>query len=437
MARAGVKQETTTVTRPIDDDDDAISEAIWSEAPLFATSGQKLKRIATVAVHRSEPDSGYLGWMQPDVSEASLVSKWGGGTYKLEAKNSLGQVVPGGIRTLKLAGDPIFSSQIEEKRWRRANGLNDRDTDAGQLSTKDLLTLMEERDEKRRAEQLDREERARAEIAARDERERVARDERAAQALREADDRKARELKDADEREERRRREAREDDERRSRIHREDMERITSQNAQQLANTQQMFTQLATTLKTESHAPADSGGAVMKALLTGIQVAREIAGAAGGGDKDAAPADAFTSLIQRLPETLREVRQTGAAVFGELAGKKPAAAAPPGPGGKRRPTDHLTITGPTATKAKRVLNALAAAGRNPEAEMDRLLDFAASQIPGGAAPPAAPAAASSSGVDRTTQPRARGRVRTKQARRPPRRAPARPAAAARRRKGAA
>ncbi len=435
MARAGVKQETTTVTRRIDDDDDEQDAANWSEAPLFATSAQKLKRINTVAVHRSDPDSGYLGWMAPDVSEASLVAKWGGGTYKLEAKNALGQVVQGGLRTLKLAGDPIFSSQVEEKRWRRANGLNDRDADAGQLSTKDLLALIEEKDEKRRAEQLDREDRARAEIAAREERERVARDERAAQAQRDADERKARETKEGDEREERRRREAREDDERRSRIHREDMERLTSQNAQQLANSQQFFTQLATTLKADAaaHPPAaaDGGGAAIKALLTGIQIAREIAGGAGGGDKDTPPVDALTSLIQRLPETLREVRQTGAAVYSELAGKPPAAPAA-GPGKRRPAPEHLTITGPTAAKAKRVLSALAAAGKNPEAEMDRLLDFAAAQLGETAAAPPAPT--SSSAVDRTTQPRARGRVRTKQAARA--RPPAR-RAAARRRKGAA
>lgn len=429
-----MKQEVTTVTRRIEDEDDEVSEANWSEAPLFATSEKKLKRINTVAVHRSEPDSGYLGWMAPDVSEAALVSKWGGGTYKLEAKNALGQVVPGGIRTLKLAGDPIFSSQVEEKRWRRANGLNDREDGAGALSTKDLLALIEEKDEKRRAEQLEREDRQRAEIAAREERERVAREERAAQAQRDADERKARETKEADEREERRRREAREDDERRARIHREDMERLTNQNASTLAQSQQFFQQLATTLKADAaHAPAaDSGGAVMKALLTGIQVAREIAGAAGGGDKDTPPPDALTSLIQRLPETLREVRNTGAAVYGELAGKKPAAPGGPAAGKRRAPTDHLTITGPTATKAKRVLNALAAAGKNPEAEMDQLLDFAAAQL--GATAPAPPAAPSSA-VDRTTQRRARGRVRTKQAR-PPARAPAR-RAAARRRKGAA
>lgn len=439
MAKTAPKRRTTTVTEELDEgEEEAATVPAWNESPLFAANDRRMKLIDHVAVMRKDPDSGYLGQMPTDLSEATLFAKWGGGMYRLEGKNAMGQILPGAVRSVKLAGDPIFSSEIEERRWRKINGLTDsgRSTDGGALSAKDLLLVIEQKDEKRRAEQLDREDRLRAELEDREDRERKAREERAAADQRAADDRRARELKDQEEREDRRRKEAREDDERRARLHREDMERLTTQNAQTLAQSQQFFTQLATTLKADTaaaaKAPGPGGGELVKALLTGLQIAREFKGESKG---DGEPPDLLTSLVQRLPETLSEIRQTGAAMYQEITGKngKPPAA-PAAPGRRRLPAraaDELKILGPTATKAKKVLQAIKAKGGDPERELDRMLTYAAQAVGVDVSTPAAaPPAPAAAAVERTTQPRARRPGRTKQAARAARATA--PAAAARR-----
>lgn len=398
MANTAAKRRTMRVTETeIDAEDEADQLKAWDEAPLFAAIDRQDKHIDAVSVRRTDPPSGYLGTMPPDVSEASLAAKWGGGSYILEGKNADTRIVPNARRTIKIAGDPVFAGEVEEIQYRRSNGLPVRVATAtpaaDALSTKDLLMLLEEKEERRRAEQLAREDRARTEQNERDDRERRLRDERALQLQKDADDRKAREVKDQEEREERRARATREDDERRARIHREDMERMQAQNTALLAQSQQFFQQqlasMAAAVKEAPAAAAGDGGAV-KALLTGLQVARDFMGPKGGsggegGDPAPAP-DLLTSLIQRLPETLAEVRKTAGGVYSELTGKGGQAGAPAGvPPGQ----DFLTIVGPTASKAKAVIAALAKAGKNPEAELSRMLSFAAGAL---AQPKAAPPA---------------------------------------------
>lgn len=167
MATSAAKRRTIreTVTEvEADEPEDtepetAVADELHLEAPLFSPLLRRAKRIDSVAVLRKDPDSGYLGTMPPDVTEATLKAKWGGGTYRLEGKNAAGQIVADGVRTCKLAGDPIFQSELEEKQWRKANGLPDKTATPAQgaLSIKDLLLLIDEKDEKRRAEQLERE----------------------------------------------------------------------------------------------------------------------------------------------------------------------------------------------------------------------------------------------------------------------------------------
>ena len=383
MGNTAAKRRTTSVTEEVVDDDD--EPQAWDEAPLFAEMDRKSKHIDMVSVRRTEPASGYLGTMPPDVSEASLFTRWGGGSYILEGKSADTHIVPNARRQLKLAGDPIFKGEVEEMEWRRSNGLPAKVTlavapAAEAISTRDLMVMLEQKEERRRAEQLVREDRARAEQLEREDRDRRQRDERAAQVQKDQDDRKARDTKDAEEREDRRARAQREDDERRQRIHREDMERLQAQNAAQLAQSQQFFQQLATTMAAKEHAPAAGDGGV-KALLTGLQVARDFMGKGGGGGDDgpAEKPDMLTTLIQRLPETLAEVRKTASGVYSEVTGKGRAAQ----PAGVKPGEDFLTITGPTASKAKKVIQALVAAGKDPELELSRMLSMAA----GALAPP--------------------------------------------------
>ncbi len=384
------KTTTTVVTKKKIDGDEEETETgedleDLSAAPLFGDIDRKTKKIDRVSVRRVEPESGYMGVMQPDVTEAKIAAKWGGGEYRLEAKNEAGVIQK--VRQIKIAGDPLFASEAEEKRWRRLNGLDAKGSGGG-ADVKDLILLMEERDEKRRSEQLDREERVRKEAAEREERDRRYREEREITARREAE-----------EREERRRLQAREDDERRQRIHREEMERLQVQQAAQLAQAQQFFQQLTTAMKADAKNAGEQNPVSL--LVTGMQLARELGGGAGDGP------DALTSLIQRLPETLQEVRKTAAGAYAEITGKGGGA----GKGGKMK-ADQLLISGPTATKAKKVLRALAAAGKDPEAEISKLLDFAAGAFPSTPTPatPAKPSPA----------PAARGKPTTR--RRPPLRA---------------
>lgn len=380
MSNAAPKRRVTKVTEVevADDEDAEETRKQWDEAPIFGELDRKRRRIELVSVRRTDPPSGYLGTMPPDVSEAKLQAKWGGGHYILEGKNDT-QLVAGARRVLKIAGEPVFTSELEEAEYRRSNRLPEKGAkgpDGGGISVKDLLVMIEEKDEKRRAEQLEREDRTRNEVAEREARERKEREERSAIAAREAEERKDRERKDLEEREERRRREQREDDERRARIHREDMERMQQQAATQLAQSQQFFTQLATTLKSDTAAAAKapgSGGEVVKAMLTGLQIARELM-PGGKAEPDEKP-DLLTSLVSRLPEVLQEVRETAASAYREIKGNPapPGRALPPAGGRRPRAADELTIKGPTALKAKRVLLKLKALGKDPEKELDQML----------------------------------------------------------------
>lgn len=376
-AKRRITRETVTEVEADDADETTDEEATPSdetlrEAPIFSSLLKQARKIETISVRRTDPESGYLGTMSTDVTEGAIKARWGGGTYCIEGKNSLGQLVKGARHICKLAGDPIFTSELEEKLWRKANGLKEKAPDQAQaLSIKDLLMLMDEKDEKRRTEQLEREAAARKESEERETRERLAREEREAKDRAAREEMEARRQKEADEREERRRREAREDEDRRARQHKEDMERLSAQNANALQQTQQFFNQLATTMKTEAPpAAADP----IKTLLAGVQLAQAI----GGGAAAAPEEGALMSLVRRLPETLAEVRKTGAAVHSELARKGRATK---NAGAGAGAADEITIAGPLAAKAKAVIAKLQRAGKNPEAEIDKLLTFAAAAIP--------------------------------------------------------
>jgi hypothetical protein len=431
VAAAAAKRERITRTTETidaeDDDEEASDQDAHLESPLFSPVLLRARRIETVGVRRTDPDSGYLGYMSPDVTETTLRAKWGGGTYRLEGKNLAGQVVKDGVRTCKIAGDPIFTSELEEKDWRRMHSLPAKEAPAAAaLSVADMLRLIDEKDEKRRKEQADREERERKELAERETRDRLKREETEAQKKKDQDDREERRAKEQEEREDRRRKEAKEDEERRARVHREDMERMAAQSAAALLQTQQFFQQMAVTLQA-SHAEKPKESDPIKALMAGVQLAQALVNKGGGGDGGGGEPDSpLTALVKRLPETLAEARKTGGAMIAEM--RAAGGGAPTGaPGGGRR--DALTITGKLATKAKAVLLKLQQAGKDPEKEMDQLLTFAAAAIPDAPStraparrPPQAAAPAAPAGPAGPARP-------ARPARRPPQVRPRRPAKA--------
>jgi hypothetical protein len=415
--RETIRETVREVERDPDDDagDTEDAEDQHLEAPLFSPLMRRAKRIEVVAVRRTEPDSGYLGTMPPDVTEATLKTRWGGGSYRLEGKNASGQILAGCVRTLKLAGDPIFAGDAEEMEWRRAHGLKARAAaDAPPTeSIKDLIMLLEQRDEKRRAELTEREEKRRAEAVEREERARqetAAREERARKELedrlaierQQREERERAQLKESDDREERRRNQAREDDERRSRQHREDMERMALTNQQTLQQSQAFYQQLAQVMKVEGGGRGDDP---VKTLIAGVELARSLGPGGGGGDSDEGP---LTTMAKRLPEILAEARRTGAAALAEIRNSGRGGAAP-----VANP-EAITLTGPVALKARKVLAAMAKQGKNPEEEIDKLLTFAAASMGADVSTPAAPAPrkkpAAATRPAATTKPTTRPRV---------------------------
>ncbi|MEO7827171.1 MAG: hypothetical protein ABIR60_08530 [Allosphingosinicella sp.] len=407
--------------------------------PLFdRTRDKKSKTITRIAVRRTDPNEGHLGELPPDASEQDILGKWGGGTFLAQAKNDAGQVVT--ATSLKLAGDPIFVSEYEENRWRRLNGLQPKargNTDGGG-SLKDVLTLLEERAEKARIEERDRraedrkEQQEREERARRDQREH---EEKLAREIRETDERRR---KDEADREDRRRKEQREDDERRARQHREDLERVEASNKAQLAQTQQFFQQLSAVSKEKG----DGGGGAataIKTLMTGMELAMKMRPEGGG---EAAPTDALTAIMSRLPEILTEARETAKSVIHEVtASKKPAAAPALAPARNPRARaakpdgelEHeITITGPTAARFKQMIAVLQQQKKDPEKVLNDLAAYVIKNGANGANGAASPAPASSA-APRNAPPKQKRSPATRAAPSPRRasRAPAKKASSSR------
>jgi flagellar biosynthesis GTPase FlhF len=336
---------------------------------IFDLSAADEKKIEKVHVFRKDPPEGFLGEASPSISETEIVSRWGGSEYRLEGKNSKGQVVK--VATKIFAGDPVFVSEIFEARWRRANGLKPRaDGPAAvspdHMSMKDMLMLMNEQAAARRAEERERIEATRHDELEREERRRKDQDER--------DERRA---KDEAEREERARRLRTEEEDRRRSQHREDMERAAAQAALLMQQQAQMFQATFQMLKADNDKAQQSNPVDM--LTKGVELA--LALRQGDGD-NGGPQDPMTAIAARLPEILGEVRQVGGAIANEVrerrankrgGGKRdktPADAAATGESGT-----PLSITGPLADKLRQVAANLTAAGKDPEAEFTKLAAF--------------------------------------------------------------
>lgn len=372
---ATTKVRTTTVERNTDEDEQNDDEA--PAAPLFdLNADKKSKSIDRISVYRVDPDEGHLGYLPHDADEKDIKSKWGGGEYRLQAKNNSGQIVKT-LSSYRISGDPIFQSDIAEARWMRLNRIPSRNNANGDgpSSVREVIATLQEQDKARRDEERERREEERRDRLEREEKARAeqrAHEERLAKDQAEREERRRR---DEEEREDRRRKEQREDEERRARLHREDMERLEKGNAAQLLQTQQFFQQLAAMTKSESKTAAAADP--IKLLTTGMDIALKLGGRGGAGDGE--PPDALTALLSRLPETLGELRETGRAAYAEIQASKAAKKGAPrqlsprasddGGAAVASDADHpeVTISGPTAGKLQRAIEILKAAGKDPEA----------------------------------------------------------------------
>jgi hypothetical protein len=412
------KVRTTTVEK---DDGEQLDDD-GESSPLFDLGqDKKSKSIDRISVYRVDPDEGHLGYLGRDADEKEIKAKYGGGEFRLQAKNSSGQIVKT-LSNYKISGDPIFQSNIAEARWLRLNKIHGRaagGTEAPASTMREILDTMEERERLRREEERERREEERRDRQEREEKARKEQMQHEEKLAREAADREERRRKDEAEREDRRRKEQREDEDRRARLHREDLERIEKSNAAQLAQTQQFFQQLAALTKKENSSAAAADP--VKMLTTGMDIALKLGGRGGG---DGEPQDALTALLSRLPETLGELRSTAKEAYNEIKSSKQRK----GGGGAARQLSprssddaggsdvpQVTISGPTAGRLKQAIDILERAGKDPETLFSGVADHVIKMADGGPrTKPRAPAPRAARPAAPRARP-ARGRAAVKPA----------------------
>lgn len=337
---------------------------------LFDPGDLQEKKITRIGVMRTDPAEGHLGFVEPDANEVTIKSRWGGGSFRLEAKNEQGRVVK--VRSLIIAGDPVFESDIAEARWRRLNGLPPRaqaGTQAQQqqqqqdvVSFKEMMMLFDQKESQRRREEQEREERRR-----REEQEREERREKADRAAHE------RQLQLLREDTERRERLAKEEHARLAQEHERQIQRERESQTALAAQNQQFFTNMLAMVKQDAAKVDNAPSAVdiMKSTVEMVSMLKE-------GQE---PQDAVTALINRLPETLAEARETAKHAIREIKGE--GAATSPEPDGTRAETnDSLTLTGRTATEVKAFVRHLVAHGKDPRVVISKIVQHLMRGKPG-------------------------------------------------------
>jgi len=379
------KTTTTTVTRQIlTDPEDEEKPPEMTFASLFDAGPDDSNNevVARVRVFRSEPREGHLGYIDDmDATETFIKEHWGGSTYRLEGVNSRGRIVR--VRTIAVAGDPIFVGEAFEAQWRRQKGLGPRGASTGEsMSMKDMLAVIEAREQALRTELAAKEERDRRERTERDESRR--RDEREfllqrEQSQREWDERKRRDTEESD------RRRAQEQDARDERRRRDVEEASTRQ--------QQFMTQMLTIVQSQaantivfvketlSGKPTSDPSDM---LMKGVTLAMKLREA---GESDEGEGDLLTTVVKNLPEMLNSASGAITGAIREVKGLPPQAPkAAAASGGLTLPP------GPVSAKFAALVNRIQASGGDPEATLGALADrlLASAPVPAKAPRPNAP-----------------------------------------------
>lgn len=419
------KKAVVTRTETVTDDEDVRAEAEknFSDEPLFADlGGTDDTTVEKVTVSREDPDEGYLGTLTGGANELEIFQQWGGSKYKLIAKNGRGRILT--TRMLKLAGEPVFMSEVAEARWRRANGLSKKKAEpeageVGAMSPRELMALIEtkadaakreaeEREERRRKEDHEREEKARREERewrAQMEKDRADREER----IRREDAAQAARL-DQQRREDDKRREdrIREDEQRREKDHERAMTSQLAAAKESQEKNQQFFTNMLAMAKGDAKASADPMAQVTQ-ILTLVEALKSASG--NGGE----PQDAVTALLSRLPETLQAAGSMVGNAIREVKGGAPRAnngGAGNGDEGDEGDGDKVVLDGAAATKVKELAAFLVSKGKDPRIALVQIADHIMGKgKSGGAAVNKARAIAASKGqagkpVRRRAKPRA-------------------------------
>lgn len=372
--------ETTITKRILDDDDD---DDVGADEPvpslLFHNPNQQ---FAKIRVHRTEPNEGMLGYLEDvDATEKTLYDKWGGSVFRLEAVDQTGRIRA--VRVLRIAGDPVFVSSMAKAEWEKRKFINAQAANPPPPNSgpdvQTILAMVEEREDKRRAEleaklAAERQERADREAERRRE-EREWQAERDRQ-QREFDDRRRRE---DEAREEKRRR----DDEERDRRRREEQKEALQQQQQFMtqmlgivqASSAQSIAFVKETVAAQQAKPATDGSEM---LLKGVTLAMQLKEMAGGGSDAEEPI--LTTVIKNLPDILNGAGNAVGKAIREVKGE-PA----PEPG-------TLTLRGAAAEKVGALAQKIEASGGNAEQALatiaDRLLGNKPKQAAQVAADPA-------------------------------------------------
>jgi hypothetical protein len=344
---------------------------------FFSRADIEEHQITRVRVSRRNPNEGTVGYLDdPLAGEEEIKQKWGGGTYVLQGLNSSG-VIKGSL-TVTIAGDPIFQSTQAEVFWRRGLGLPPKPVDNGRrddgMSVKDMMQMMDAREEQRRKDSERQEEEKRKRD--REDEDRRRREDRewalAREQAQSAADERRRKLEE--ESETRRKREASEGDERRKRevIEADDRRRKDAIEAQE--RSQQFMKEMLSIVQTNASnslafakelQPKGDGNAT-EMLLKGVELALKLKGASEGGDEDL-----LTTVVKNLPDMLSSAGNAVGKAIREVKGN-------PSGGG-----DGLTLpAGPASEKMSKLIAAISAKGGDPEKVLAGIADRLLASEPG-------------------------------------------------------
>lgn len=379
----GKATETTIIKRELlDEDEENVSEKM-TFAALFdpGPDDANAETVIRVRVFRADPREGYLGYIEDmNATEEFIQERWGGSVFKLEGLNNRGRIIR--VRTIVISGDPVFVGEAFEAQWRKQKGLPTKaKASASELSTKDMLELIQEREVALRRELADKEERERKE---RQEREEVRRrEEREFQLAREREQREwdERRRRDQEEADRRRAREEEEREQRRRRDLEESQQRQQQYMTQMLSVVQTQANNMIAFVKETVAVQANAGpkSDPSEMLIKGVQLALQLKEAAGGEGEE----DLLTTVVKNLPQMLNSAGNAVGAAIREVKGSGGAQPAAPKLG--VTPQGGLTLPpGPVSEKFAAVVSRITESGGDPEQVLgnvaDRLLTLARSGV---------------------------------------------------------
>lgn len=387
--RGGRVRTVVTKQTFVGDEDETEDE---SKAPLtFATlfdpgpEDANNEVVIRVRVQRSDPYEGMLGYITDmNATEDAIKDEWGGSGYRLEGLNARGRIVR--VKTLKIAGDPKFVSEAAEIAWRKSKGLPPRSQQQQPQgpSIQELLSTMDAREDKRRAEERERDEqRRRDEREAEERRRREEREFRMEQEKlrQDAEDRRKREereweerkKRDQDERDRQRRAEEAEREERRRADMAERDQRQQMFMQQMLSTVRESAAQsLAFAKELSAAKPQESIAETVKT----IAMIKDVFGNGGSGEEEASPLSILAKVAPQLMEGI------GGAIREVRGGVPPQQVMAP-------PIGVIPQLPPVlAEKVQTLVAKVAAKGKDPEKFMEAAVDTLTAAVDG--APVSAP-----------------------------------------------